>query len=287
MLDGGGNERFPDLLAEPGIREAGRAEIAGPIGRLRHLEALLQRVTRDDRGFFVGRRNEAGSQVEEEAGLVHPGVKGDAFLFLLGIAQGSEGASPAAEDRDQPPEVDHAAPVGIPEEVRGLIEDAVVQRRAVHVHDEDPAEALFSELDSEVHVDGAKRRGADRIRPREHEMAPELVRSAGAEGELREDQDRPARHLRGDGPRELLGQAFAQDAVGVRGKIGAVLLENPAGEEHHGPLAIEGPDLAGLHLRHVAGLSRRTASATAPPRPRRRCAVFDRTDDARNSARTR
>lgn len=82
-------------------------------------------------------------------------------------------------------------------------------------------------------------------------MASELVQSARTDSDLRENQDRPARLPRDTGWRELIVQAFAQDAVGLSGEFLSVLFENPSVEEHYGLRVIACANSGGPQLRHV------------------------------------
>ena len=101
-------------------------------------------------------------QVQHQAVLVQAAVERHAILFLFRIAQAAEHLAPAAEHRNQAPEVDHPAVIGVVEKVAGLVERADVERRTVDVDDHDPFEPLLAKLGGEVHVHRAQRARAAR-----------------------------------------------------------------------------------------------------------------------------
>jgi hypothetical protein len=101
-------------------------------------------AARHDGGLAIGRRDEVGPEMEQEARLVDAGMEGDPFLGLLRLVQALESLPPASENGDEAPEMSHPPAVGVVEEVGGLIEGTVVKRRAVHVDDEHPAKSLFA-----------------------------------------------------------------------------------------------------------------------------------------------
>jgi hypothetical protein len=160
------------------------------------------------------RSGELWREVEHQARLVPAGVQRHALLFPLGDGEGLQLLAPGADHREEAPQVHHPPAVGVVEGVAGLVEHAVVARRTVDVHDEDPAKTLVAELAREVHEHRAQRGGPHGVRSREREVPADLVVAARADRDLREDEHGPVLLCGGDALREPGGHALAQDPVG-------------------------------------------------------------------------
>ena len=120
-------------------------------------------------------------------------------------------------------------------------------RASMTVNHEEPSEPLLAKLSRKIHEDRPQRGGTDRIRPGKDILPTDPVRRIRSQGDHRKNDRRPTGPLRDRG-REILGQPFVLVTVCERRQIGAVLLQDSAGEENHRSLPVEHANLIDIQL---------------------------------------
>ena len=159
--------------------------------------------------------------------------------------------------RLQSGQIHHVTAVRVAKVLARLVQGPVVVRASMTVNHEDPSEPLLAKLSRKIHEYRPQRGGADRVRPGKDILPTDPVRPIRSQRDDRKYDRRPPGPLRDCG-REILGQAFVQVTVGERRQIGAVLLQDSAGEEDHGSLPVEHANLIDIQLGESVdlGLSR-------------------------------
>src|SRR4029453_1365864 len=127
-------------------------------------------------------------------------------------------------------------------------------RASMTVNYEEPSEPLLAKLSRKIHEYRPQRGGADRIRPGKDILPADPVRPIRSQRDDRKYDRRPPGPLRDCG-REILGHAFVHVTVGERRQIGAVFLQDSAGQKDNSPLPVERANLIDVQFGESVDLS--------------------------------
>src|SRR5262249_31571091 len=151
-------ERAPDSLPKRAGGQVRRTQVSWPTGLAGDGKCSVVVLARNGRSLLVVACDQVGPKVEHETVLIHATVQRQPVRRFLGGSHVRHGAAPAAEHREQSPEIHHLAAVSRVEIVPCVVEGPDVKWRSMYVNHEDPAKSLIAELTGQVDESGAQSR---------------------------------------------------------------------------------------------------------------------------------